>query len=164
MNRRTFIGAFAWVWALTRSGLERLGQDYKGAAESNQNSQRGKTWAAFEIADLNAKREGAKRPYLEFLRAPTLFAGLYALPAGADDRQPVHKEDEIYYVVGGRATLRLGDEDQTVQPGSVIYIKAGVSHRFHSIKEELTVLVFFSTAAPGDGLKLNQELSEIKTQ
>jgi len=154
MNRRTFIGAFAWVWALTRSGLERLGQAYKGAAESNQNSQRGKTWAAFEIADLNAKREGAKRPYLEFLRAPTLFAGLYALPAGADDRQPVHKEDEIYYVVGGRATLRLGDEEQAVQPGSVIYIKAGVSHRFHSIKEELTVLVFFSTAAPGDGLKL----------
>jgi len=43
-----------------------------------------------------------------------------------------------------------------VQPGSVIYVKAGVSHRFHSIKEELNVLVFFSTAAPGDGLKLNQ--------
>ena len=59
MNRRTFIGAFAWVWALTRSGLERLAQAYKGAAESNQNSQRGKTWAAFEIDDLNAKREGA---------------------------------------------------------------------------------------------------------
>ena len=37
MNRRTFIGAFASVWALTRSGLERLGQSYKGAAESNQN-------------------------------------------------------------------------------------------------------------------------------
>jgi hypothetical protein len=22
MNRRTFIGAFAWVWAQTRSGIE----------------------------------------------------------------------------------------------------------------------------------------------
>jgi hypothetical protein len=83
------------------------------SSESNQNTQLGKTWAAFEIADLNAKREGAKRPYLEFLRAPTLCACLYALPAGADDRQPVNREGEIYYVVSGRATLRLGDEEQT---------------------------------------------------
>ena len=26
MNRRTFIGAFAWVWALTRSGLDLISE------------------------------------------------------------------------------------------------------------------------------------------
>ena len=33
-----------------------------------------------------------------------------------------------------------------VQSGSVLYVKAGVDHRFHSITEDLSVLVLFSSA------------------
>jgi hypothetical protein len=29
----------------------------------------------------------------------------------------------------------------------VVFVKAGIEHRFHSIKEELKILVFFSGAA-----------------
>ena len=156
MRRRYFIGAIAWFAALGRDTCERLEDALDAATTQTAESQRGKTWAAFETAALEQQRAGTQRPYLEFLRAPTLFAGLYALPAGSEDRQPVHKEDEIYYVVSGRAVLRIGAEEQAVQPGSIIYVKAGVTHRFHSIKEELKVLVFFSTAIPSEGLKINQ--------
>ncbi|MCI0487014.1 MAG: cupin domain-containing protein [Blastocatellia bacterium] len=112
------------------------------------NSKKGETWDAFEIADLIARREASNRPYLQFLKVPTLSAGLYVLPAGAEDRQPVHDEDEIYYIVSGRATIKVGDEDRAVQPGSIVFVKAGIEHRFHSIKEELKVVVFFSSAKP----------------
>jgi hypothetical protein len=53
-----------------------------------------------------ARRTGAA--YVEFLRASLLNMGIYALAAGAtDEGEKVHPtEDEIYYVLGGRAMLR----------------------------------------------------------
>jgi quercetin dioxygenase-like cupin family protein len=42
--------------------------------------------------------------------------------------------------------MRVGDEDRAVGAGSIIYVAANVEHRFHSIEEELKVLVFFAPA------------------
>jgi len=41
---------------------------------------------------------------------------------------------------------RTGSEDQPVGEGSVIFVGAGVEHRFYDIAEELVVLVFFAPA------------------
>jgi mannose-6-phosphate isomerase-like protein (cupin superfamily) len=51
----------------------------------------------------------------------------------------------MYYVIRGRAHMQVSSEDQDVGEGSVIFVAAGVEHRFHDITEELTVLVFFAT-------------------
>ncbi|HEY1264378.1 MAG TPA: cupin domain-containing protein, partial [Terriglobales bacterium] len=72
--------------------------------------------------------------------------GVYALAAGALDPQSPHREDELYYVVRGRARMKAGNQDQNVTAGSVIFVAAGVEHRFHTIEEELMVLVFFAPA------------------
>ena len=103
---------------------------------------------AFEISELLARRAAGGSPYLEFIRVPALSVGVYTLAAGAVDGQQPHTEDEIYYVVQGRGAIRVGEEDRPVGPGSVVYVAAGVDHRFHSIVEELTVLVVF---APAEG-------------
>jgi mannose-6-phosphate isomerase-like protein (cupin superfamily) len=46
----------------------------------------------------------------------------------------------------------VADEDGPVRAGSVVYVAAGVDHRFHSIEEDLEVLVFWApprgSAAP----------------
>jgi mannose-6-phosphate isomerase-like protein (cupin superfamily) len=105
----------------------------------------------FALADLRARRRESGQSYLEFLRVPSLRTGLYALPAGGVDPQRPHAEDEIYYVVDGRAVVAVAGEERPVAPGDVVYVAAGVDHRFHSIAEDLTLLVFFSaapTAAP----------------
>src|SRR5947209_2089315 len=57
--------------------------------------------------------------YQEFLRKPSLSAGMYMLPAGARDPQPPHAEDELYYVVSGRATIVVAGESQAVAAGAV---------------------------------------------
>src|ERR1700730_5521862 len=95
----------------------------------------------FETPQLIDEQDRAKQSYHEFLRVPSISAGLYTLPAGSIDTQQPHTEDEIYYVISGRAAFRAGTEERSVQAGSIIYVKARVEHRFHSISEDLRVLV-----------------------
>jgi mannose-6-phosphate isomerase-like protein (cupin superfamily) len=102
--------------------------------------------AAFEISDLISQRASSDKRYLEFLRVPAMSMGLYTLPAGGVDPQSPHTEDEAYYIVSGRGQIFVGDEDRLVQPGSLVFVAAGVEHRFHSITEELQILVFFAPA------------------
>jgi mannose-6-phosphate isomerase-like protein (cupin superfamily) len=101
---------------------------------------------AYELAQLIQQRKDSNKLYLEFLKVPDLSMGLYVLPAGGTDPQSPHTEDEVYYVVSGRARIKVADEDRDVQAGSIVYVAKNVEHRFHSIKEELTVLVFFAPA------------------
>lgn len=98
----------------------------------------------FQLDQINEQRAQAGKAYLEFLRVPAMSAGVYTLPAGATDPQKPHKEDEMYYVVRGRARMRVGAEDRSVRQGSVIFVAAEVEHRFYDIAEELVVLVFFA--------------------
>ena len=101
---------------------------------------------AYELADLISQRADSNKLYLEFLKVPNLSMGLYVLPAGGVDPQLPHTEDEVYYVVSGRAQIKVADEDRAVQAGSIVYVAKNVEHRFHSIEEELTVIVFFAPA------------------
>ncbi len=101
---------------------------------------------AFEIADLLAARGASGEAWIEFLRVPALSMGVYALTAGTDDPQTPHGEDEVYYVVSGRGVLRVENVDQPVQTGSIVFVEANASHRFHTISEDLTALVFFAPA------------------
>jgi mannose-6-phosphate isomerase-like protein (cupin superfamily) len=101
-------------------------------------------WQAFDLGALRRDRRPGDRPYAEFLRVPAMSAGVYHLPAGGTDPQRPHREDELYYVIAGRATIRVGGEDCPVAAGSAVYVPAGVPHRFHSIAEALDVLVLFA--------------------
>ena len=103
---------------------------------------------AMDITRLLAGHDFSGEPYLEFLRVPSLSVGLYVLPAGAEDPQQPHTEDEVYHVVSGRGRIQVGAEDRAVEAGTIVFVEAGVDHRFHSIEEDLTVLVFF---APAEG-------------
>jgi len=104
----------------------------------------------FELAEVIAARRNAGVDYLQFLNAGSLSVGLYVLPVGGEDGQRPHAEDEVYYVVSGQATLRVGDEDRPVAAGTIAFVGATVAHRFHGIAEELTLLVFFAPEHAGD--------------
>jgi len=99
-----------------------------------------------KLGEIDQQRTQSGKLYYEFLREPSMSAGLYVLAAGATDAQLPHHEDEIYYVVRGRARFRAGDEDQEISAGSVLFVAAEVEHRFHDIAEELALLVFFAPA------------------
>jgi len=102
----------------------------------------------FDLSRLLAEAKAKDQAWLEFLRVPSLSMGIYRLKAGQADQQRPHTEDEVYYVVSGKASFRAGDEMQAVAPGTLIFVERSVVHRFYDISEELTVLVFF---APPEG-------------
>ncbi|MET3982345.1 cupin domain-containing protein [Streptomyces sp. PvR034] len=99
---------------------------------------------AFRLDELEAERLANDGAYLQFLRERNMSVGLYALDAGQSDPQQPHSQDEVYFVVSGRASITVGDETTTVARGGVVYVPAGVAHRFHHITEDLKVLVVFS--------------------
>ena len=100
---------------------------------------------------LTEIREEGKK-YLEFIRVPDLSVGVYRLSPGATDAQKPHTEDEVYYVIAGRAKFWCAGEVADVTAGSVLFVERGVEHRFIEITEELVLLVMFgpaeSTLAP----------------
>lgn len=106
-------------------------------------------WQVFRIQDEVAKLSNTQVEYREFLRVPALNCGVYRLKAGSKDMQGPHDDDEVYYVLEGRARLRVGDEDHAVEPGSVLYVGATSEHSFFEIDEDMTLLVFFATSRPG---------------
>jgi mannose-6-phosphate isomerase-like protein (cupin superfamily) len=100
---------------------------------------------AHEIPELDPQpRDADGHGYIDFLSSEKLSVGLAVWPAGSVDHQQPHQEDEVYYVIGGRGAIRVADEDRPVQPGSLVFVAAGVEHRFHDIEEDLRVLVFWA--------------------
>jgi mannose-6-phosphate isomerase-like protein (cupin superfamily) len=104
---------------------------------------------AHELGELLAAADASGGLYHEFLRVPQMSAGIYRIAAGEADPQSPHGEDELYWVLSGQATIRVGDVEQPVRAGTSVYVAAGVEHRFHSIEENLAVLVVFAPAETG---------------
>jgi quercetin dioxygenase-like cupin family protein len=101
---------------------------------------------AWELSDLEATRAAAGRLYHEFISVPDLSGGLYVLDAGATDPQPPHTEDELYIVMSGKASVFVAGETRRIVTGSVVFVAAGVEHRFLDIEERLVLLVVFGPA------------------
>jgi mannose-6-phosphate isomerase-like protein (cupin superfamily) len=99
-----------------------------------------------QVSEIDQQRTASGKLYREFLRVPSMSAGLYVLSAGAIDPQKPHHEDEMYYVVRGSARFKAGTEDREVSTGSMIFVAAEVEHRFYDITDELALLVFFAPA------------------
>lgn len=117
-------------------------------SQEQMTKQTEKAWQAFEIKDLQKQLEQSGKPWLPFLDVSTLNCGIYFLAKGAEDKQSPHKQDEVYYVLEGEATLEVDSESILAMRGSVIFVKAGAVHRFLNIEKDLKLLVFFSTAEP----------------
>jgi mannose-6-phosphate isomerase-like protein (cupin superfamily) len=101
---------------------------------------------AFEMNHLQQQRAESGKLYLEFLRKPSMSTGIYALAAGGVDPQQPHREDELYVILEGAGQIRVGDANRHVGPGSIVFVEAGAEHRFHTITQDMTILVLFAPA------------------
>jgi mannose-6-phosphate isomerase-like protein (cupin superfamily) len=99
---------------------------------------------AFELDELEKKHAAAGQAYSEFMRRRGMSVGLYSLSAGGEDLQHPHASDEMYFVLRGRATLRVGDQETSVKQGSIVSVDHGEDHKFVDIAEDLLLLVVFA--------------------
>ena len=79
--------------------------------------------------------------FVELFRHGSLSVELYA-PRKNDPQSP-HTRDEVYAVVQGTGQFRNGAERHRFGPGDVLFVPAGVAHRFEEFTDDLVVWVFF---------------------
>ena len=71
----------------------------------------------------------------------TLQVKLYA-PRGTDPQKP-HTRDEAYVVARGTGWFINGKQRHPFAPHDVLFVKAGVVHRFEAFSKDFLVWVFF---------------------
>ena len=79
--------------------------------------------------------------FVELFRHGTLAVELYA-PRGSDPQSP-HTRDEVYVVVSGKGQFVNGADRHPFGPGDVLFVPAGVTHRFEEFTDDLAAWVFF---------------------
>jgi quercetin dioxygenase-like cupin family protein/pyrroloquinoline quinone (PQQ) biosynthesis protein C len=68
---------------------------------------------------------------------------------GAEVAEHVHeREEDIAYVLSGRATLSIGGEERELHEGMVVRIPAGIPHRIVNCREGFQVLSLFLSPRP----------------
>lgn len=79
--------------------------------------------------------------FVTLLEHGSLVVELYA-PRGIDPQQP-HTRDELYVVVQGTGEFLNGDTREPFGPGDVLFVPAGVVHRFERFTDDFVVWVMF---------------------
>ena len=79
--------------------------------------------------------------FAEVLEHGSLAVEIYA-PRGTDPQTP-HTRDEVYVVVRGTGEFVNGPDRGSFGPGDVLFVPAGVEHRFERFTDDLIVWVIF---------------------
>jgi quercetin dioxygenase-like cupin family protein len=83
--------------------------------------------------------------YLELICEWEIAGGGEVFP----HRHPTH---EFYYVTSGRGLMRIGDEEQIISPGDLVYIPPDALHSVRTVSENAPLhAVSFAVGVPGTG-------------
>ena len=81
---------------------------------------------------------------VNFMQRGTLDVAL-SLPPSSKQQTP-HAQDEIYVIIRGRGILFHDGEPDPFESGDLLFVAAGIEHRFGEISEDLAVWrVFYGT-------------------
>jgi mannose-6-phosphate isomerase-like protein (cupin superfamily) len=79
--------------------------------------------------------------FAALFRHGTLEVEIYA-PRGRDPQQ-LHRRDEVYIVARGSGAFFNGSARHPFGPGDLLFVPAGVAHRFEEFTADLVVWVIF---------------------
>lgn len=80
--------------------------------------------------------------------------GLVHMEVAAGHGPPLHihrAEDEAFYILAGRITLRCGDDEFAAGPGAFVYTPRGVPHTFRPEGDTPVRLLVLLTPGGGEG-------------
>jgi mannose-6-phosphate isomerase-like protein (cupin superfamily) len=90
------------------------------------------------------------KPFVVAHEHGSLSVELYA-PRGIDAQTP-HRRDEEYVVIRGEGSFVNGPERHRFGPGDLLFVPAGVEHRFEDISDDLAVWVVFYGPDGGEAM------------
>lgn len=97
----------------------------------------------------NALKNDPGKPFVELLRHGSLQVEWYA-PKQVDLQQP-HKQDELYIIASGHGVFVRDGERIPFQKGAVLFVPAGLKHRFEDFSHDFATWVIFYGPEGGEG-------------
>ncbi len=92
----------------------------------------------------NIHFSGEKMEKVGLFETDRLFFDLYCLTPGQAQKAHKHSgSDKIYYVLSGRATIRVGEEQQELTVGQAVLAPSGIEHGVTNAAEESLILLVF---------------------
>ena len=92
-----------------------------------------------------------KQPFKKLFSHGSLTVEIYK-PNKVDLQKP-HDRDEIYVVASGSGYFVNGDLREQFEQGEVLFVPAGVAHRFEDFSENFSTWVFFYGPVGGEAEK-----------
>lgn len=85
-----------------------------------------------------------------------LWMGISKVDPGSCSNLHQHDvEEEIFYVVSGRGRIRVGKQEEDIEPGSCVYIPVGEPHQLFNTGDE-TLKILASASPPFNSHKFNE--------
>ena len=99
-----------------------------------------RTWKR-ERAELRTALAASDVPFVHALVHGSMRVELFA-PRGVDTQQP-HAQDELYVVSRGTSRFVKAGVEVDCQAGDVLFVEAGVDHRFVDFSDDFETWVIF---------------------
>jgi mannose-6-phosphate isomerase-like protein (cupin superfamily) len=88
------------------------------------------------------------QPFKELFSHGSLTVEIYK-PDKVDHQTP-HTRDEVYVIASGSGIFINGDTKKPYETGEVLFVPAGVEHRFVDFSDDFSTWVFFYGAEGGE--------------
>lgn len=92
-------------------------------------------------AQAALERAADGRPFARLFAHGSLEIEVYK-PVGRDLQTP-HERDEVYVVIAGHGEFVCADTREAFAPGDLLFVPAGVEHRFEHFSEDFSTWVAF---------------------
>ena len=93
------------------------------------------------IKEANKALERSKEHFVKLFKHGSMITEFYK-PDGVDMQQP-HTRDEIYVIASGSGWFVNGQSRTPFEAGEVLFVAAGIEHRFEDFSEDFSTWVFF---------------------
>ena len=90
---------------------------------------------------LEQLRNNSDTTWMGLFKRGSLEVEIYQ-PDGHDPQEP-HWFDEIYVIISGTGFFRNGEERNPFKPGDLMFVPAGVVHRFEDFSDDFATWVIF---------------------
>ena len=103
-----------------------------------------------EVASKRLSEEG-KQPFVVLMNHGSMSVEYFA-PQKVDTQTP-HRQDELYIIISGHGYFNLNSEKMTCKKGDLLFVPAGMDHRFENFSEDFATWVIFYGPDGGEKLK-----------
>ena len=98
-------------------------------------------WQRKLAEGLNDIGDRADPRFSVLMRSGSMSVEVYA-PRGADPQTP-HLQDELYIIQSGHGTFFKDGARVAFEPGDVLFVEAGLEHRFEDFSDDFVTWVIF---------------------